>query len=61
MVNVNLHLSPVSLVVSKVLLRTFTVRARACFRVVSFSLYSCFSKDTAALLLFPMQVAFQPE
>ena len=41
-------LSAVNLLVSSVLLRTLMLRSRACCRLVSPSLYSCFSIDTAA-------------
>nr|AXL95348.1 conotoxin precursor superfamily R [Conus ermineus] len=53
-------LSGVSLVRSRLLLSTLTARDRASSRLVSPSLYSCFSRDTALALLLPMHVAFQP-
>uniref|UniRef100_A0A098LXV6 Ccr_16 putative toxin n=1 Tax=Crassispira cerithina TaxID=1077925 RepID=A0A098LXV6_CRACE len=53
-------LSGVSLVRSRVLLSTLTDRASASSRLVSPSLYSCFSRDTALALLLPMHVAFHP-
>ena len=39
--------SEVSLVMSSVLLSTFTASCNACFKLVSPSLYSCFNMDTA--------------
>merc|ERR1719215_532162 len=52
--------SGVSLVMSKVFDNTLMERSSAPLRLVSSSLYSCFSIETAAFELFPMQVAFHP-